>query len=608
MCGIFALIENTVNTPNENDPNTKNLITDNYKDLITSTTTLLNHRGPDSHGNKLIIDPQSNKSLLMLQTRLKINGDNTTQPLISKDNKLFLIINGEIFNWHKLEKHLDYKCTMSDCEIIFPLYEKYKNKIPEMLRMLEGQFSFVLYDLENKHILAARDPIGVTPLYFGYKKHYKTSKGDDFTIDRFVISSELKCLTRVDNSNYNKTPANGKESLVDNIKVFYPRSFLYTPISQIDNDYTVNYYMNFYDNYSDIKEVMPPQLREHKMITETIREKLTASVHKRLKDVIDNNIEFGVLLSGGLDSSLISSLVVSIANDLGYKEKIKTFSIGVNASVPDLVAARTVAEFLQTDHKEYYFTPDQGLNQIENVILFAESYDCTTIRASTPMFLLTSSIRQDFPNMKILFSGELSDETLCYLYGANAPSEKDFQMETINLVSNVHLFDCLRANKMCMANSFEVRVPFTDIDYVKYILSLHPQWKTFGSLSRNHIEKQILRDSFVGYLPKQILYRKKEQFSDGVSSLKNPSENWIDSIKHHCNNIYTEMDFSSKRNNYTYNRPNTKEELFYREIFTRLFNDKSYKNTSEFTVKVWQTKWTDNTDPSGRVQSYWKPN
>ena len=166
MCGIFALIENTVNTPNENDPNTKNLITDNYKDLITSTTTLLNHRGPDSYGNKLIIDPQSNKSLLMLQTRLKINGDNTTQPLISKDNKLFLIINGEIFNWHKLEKHLDYKCTMSDCEIIFPLYEKYKNKIPEMLRMLEGQFSFFLYDLENKHILAARDPIGVTPLYF----------------------------------------------------------------------------------------------------------------------------------------------------------------------------------------------------------------------------------------------------------------------------------------------------------------------------------------------------------------------------------------------------------------------------------------------------------
>jgi asparagine synthase (glutamine-hydrolysing) len=609
MCGIFALIENTVNTPNENDAK---MITENYKDVITTTTTLLNHRGPDSYGNKLIIDPQSNKSLLMLHTRLKINGDNTTQPLISKDNKLFLIINGEIFNWNELEKHLDYKCTMSDCEIIFPLYEKYKNNIPKMLRMLEGQFSFVLYDLENKHVLVARDPIGVTPLYFGYKKYYKTSKGDEFTIDRFVISSELKCLTRVDNSNYNNNPANGKESLVDNIKVFYPRSFLYTPISQIDNNSlnVVNYYINFYDSYSDIKEVSQLQnrLREHKILTETIKEKLTASVHKRLKDVIDNNIEFGVLLSGGLDSSLISSLVVSIANDLGYKQKIKTFSIGVNASVPDLVAARTVAEFLQTDHKEYYFTTQQGLNQIENVILFAESYDCTSIRASTPMFLLTSSIRKDFPNIKILFSGELSDETLCYLYGANAPSEKDFQMETINLVSNVHLFDCLRANKMCMANSFEVRVPFTDIDYVKYILSLHPQWKTFGSLSQNHIEKQILRDSFIGYLPKEILYRKKEQFSDGVSSLEKPSENWIDSIKQHCNNVYTDLDFSSKRNKYTYNRPNTKEELFYREIFTKLFNDKNYKNTSEFTVKVWQPKWTDNTDPSGRVQSYWKPN
>ena len=474
-----------------------------------------------------------------------------------------------------------------------------------MLNRLNGQFSFMLYDLTNKHILIARDPIGITPLYIGYKQKLLQNKNNNETlpIERFVVSSELKCLTQLDQQN---------ASFVDKIKTFYPRSYIYTSIDRPNNDFfdSVLKYTDFYHDYS----VLPPtpnpiyKSRDYNIITQKIRDLLTNSVRKRLQNLIQDNVEFGVLLSGGLDSSLISSLVVSIADELGYKKPIKTFSIGVKQNVPDIIAARQVAEFLNTDHKEYYFSTQTGIDNIENVIYSTESYDCTTIRASTPMYLLTKSIRNDFPNMKVLFSGELSDELLCYLYGANAPSELDFQMETINLVSNVHMFDCLRSNKTCMAHSFEVRVPFTDIDYVKYILSLHPQWKTFGSLSRNHIEKQILRDSFVGYLPKQILYRKKEQFSDGVSSLKNPSENWIDSIKHHCNNIYTEMDFSSKRNNYTYNRPNTKEELFYREIFTRLFNDKSYKNTSEFTVKVWQTKWTDNTDPSGRVQSYWKPN
>ena len=614
MCGIFGLIENTL--INYND---QNEIKETYKDVITNVTNSLYKRGPNSNGNKLIIDPSFNKTVLMIHTRLKIVGNDTPQPIISKDQTKYLIINGEIFNWKSLETELDYTCTQSDCEIIFPLYERYKHNIPEMLKRLNGQFSFMLYDLTNKHILIARDPIGVTPLYIGYKQRFYEKKSnieDDKTqessIERFVISSELKCLTMPDTSVYKKSPLHKNESFVDKIKTFYPRSYIYTSIDRPNNNFfdSVLKYTDFYEDFSALPPTPNPyyKIRDNNMITHEIKSLLTNSVRKRLVDLIHDNVEFGVLLSGGLDSSLISSLVVSLADELGYDKRIKTFSIGVKEDVPDLIAARQVAEFLNTDHKEYYFSTQTGIDNLENVIYSTESYDCTTIRASTPMYLLTKSIRQDFPNMKVLFSGELSDELLCYLYGANAPSELDFQLETLHLVSNVHMFDCLRSNKMCMSHSFEVRVPFTDIDYVRYILSLHPRWKTFGPNSTNRIEKQILRDAFIGYLPKQILYRKKEQFSDGVSSLTDDKHNWIDCIKSYSNGLYTDVDFQSKKLNYVHNRPTTKEQLLYRETFCKLFNNTSYKNTSEFTVKTWEPKWSKNTDPSGRVQSFWTEN
>jgi asparagine synthase (glutamine-hydrolysing) len=500
-----------------------------------------------------------------------------------------------------LEKELNYKCTKSDCEIIFPLYERYKENIPEMLKKLQGQFSFFLYDIETKHILIARDPIGVTPLYIGYKYN---SNSNTNMINRFVVSSELKCLTMPD-------PNSTNESLVDNIKIFYPRGYLYTSIESNSTNYLEipTSYLNFYEMFgkNDIVQHIKTK-KEQNIIMQNIREKLIESVRSQLRDIIEFDLEFGVLLSGGLDSSLITSLVVSIADEMGYKKKIKTFSIGIDSSVPDLIAARSVAEYLNTDHHEYNFTVDEGIHNLENIIWYAESYDCTTIRASTPMYLLTKCIKQDYPNLKVLFSGELSDELLCYLYGANAPSEKEFQMETINLVSNVHLFDCLRANKMCMANSIEVRVPFTDIDYVKYILGIKPRWKTFGRTSDNKIEKQILRDSFVGFLPKSILYRKKEQFSDGVSSLNDNKKNWIHCLKEYCESKYSDFEFNTLQNLYVHNRPTTKEHLLYRSIFCKLFNDTSYKNTSEFTVKMWEPKWCESKDPSGRVQNFWVPN
>jgi asparagine synthase (glutamine-hydrolysing) len=225
------------------------------------------------------------------------------------------------------------------------------------------------------------------------------------------------------------------------------------------------------------------------------------------------------------------------------------------------------------------------------------------------MYLLTKKIKQKFPNLKVLFSGELSDEMMSYLYGGNAPSETAFQMETIKLVSDVHIFDCLRANKTCMANSMEVRVPFTDPGFVKYMLKMPVKYKIFGKLNNyKTMEKQILRDSFnlkytdgKSYLPNDILYRQKEAFSDGVSNHENSEENWIDSVINHCDLKYGTISFLIRKDKYTYNKPLTKEQLYYRETFCELFNKNSHTNTSEFTVSSWEPKWCgDCPDPSAR--------
>jgi asparagine synthase (glutamine-hydrolysing) len=595
MCGIFALIEqNKVNL----DPEKAEDVFKSYKSTISSVYSELNHRGPDSKGNNLIIDPNFKKSVLMLHSRLKICGDDTTQPLVNNDNTIYLIINGEIFNWKELQKELNYTCTKSDCEIIFPLYEKYKNDLDTFFNKLNGQFSFFLYDLESQHVLIGRDRIGVTPLYIGINE----------TENRFVVSSELKCLHK---------------DLVTDIKVFPPRKYIYANVN-IDSTNFTNFYCNYIDfneKYKEITQFNENDLVKNKnIITEMIRTKLTNSVRLRLKDIVLNDQhEFGVLLSGGLDSSLIASLVVSLADEMGYTfnedvvrrqgtKQIKTFSIGVDKDVPDLIAAREVASFLNTDHHEYYFSIKEGLDSLEDVVLYTETYDSTSIRASTPMYLLTKQIKQNFPNLKVLFSGELSDELLCYLYGANAPSEKDFQLETLKLVNNVHQFDCLRANKTCMANSIEVRVPFTDPDFVNSVLSLHPRWKSFGNVpnSFNKMEKQILRDSFKGYLPNSILYRKKEQFSDGVSGFNGKENNWIDALKDFSNNAFTDSQFNEISKTYTYNTPNTKEQLYYRILFHKIF--KNIHESSQTTVHYWEPNWSDSKDPSGRVQTFWTKN
>ena len=588
MCGIWTSIHNT-----------KDITEEYIKSIVDNVSKLLHHRGPNSMGSK-VIKTMNGKTIIMVHTRLHIIGSSTTQPIEDFENQISLVINGEIFNWKELSKELDYTCKQSDCEILIPLYKEYIRKrgdFKTFFKKLNGQYSFVLYDSLMDFILISRDHIGITPLYYGYDEQ------------KIVFCSEMKCLTMT-NINQNK-PSN---SFLDIVKVFQPRQYIYSNINEIINNVLkkTEYYLDYYN----LTPKDGPEYSDISIIKDNIRTRFEKSIHCQLDDLLNLNVNFGVLLSGGLDSSLVASIINKKANSLKYPYKIKTFSIGLNKNSVDLIASRKVAKFLDSDHHEFYFTIEEGLLAIKDTIYYTETYDTTTIRAGTAMYLLTKKIKKKFPELKVLFSGELSDELMCYLYGSNAPSENAFQEETVKLVSQVHLFDCLRANKTCMANSIEPRVPFTDPTFVKYILRIPPRFKTFGKLrkhkepSKNIMEKQLLRDAFnildshgKRYLPKDILMRPKEAFSDGISNFdEKENVNWIDSIIEFCEKKYGTISFHIKREKYSYNKPQTKEQLWYRELFCELFNKNSYTNTSEFTVKFWEPNWCGegNIDPSAR--------
>jgi asparagine synthase (glutamine-hydrolysing) len=588
MCGLSVTVVDTV------------ICTESYvKDIVDNVSKLLEHRGPDNVNNVVI--NTGIKTIIMIHTRLHIIGDSTPQPLNDTEKSISLIINGEIFNWKELSTELNYKCSKSDCEILIPLYKKYireNNDFDTFFKKLNGQFSFILYDHLTNYIFVSRDHIGITPLYYGYDE------------TKVSFCSEMKGLTMRTN--------NDKVSFVSSVKTFYPRSYIYNHIEDCHTaavlnggHVLLNKTKKYLDYYSLTNENTAENTYEniemiHTFVKRNIKDKLENSIKLQLNDIKDSDLlDYGVLLSGGLDSSLVASIISKLTD-----KKIKTFSIGMSKNSSDLIASRKVAKFLNSEHYEFYFTAQEGIDNLENVIWYTETYDTTTIRAGTAMYLLTKKIKEKFPKLKVLFSGELSDEMLSYLYGANAPTENDFQLETVKLVSEVHLFDCLRANKTCMANSIEVRVPFTDPDFVEYMLKLPVNFKTFGKLSNNtRMEKQILRDSFdildtngKRYLPREILFRKKEAYSDGVSNHLDIKENWIESIITFCNNKYGEIAFHIKKEKYNHNKPHTKEELYYRETFCKLFNKNSFTNTSELTVKFWAPKWCGDgyVDPSAR--------
>lgn len=502
-----------------------------------------------------------------------------------------LTVNGEIFNYKEIkEQFKDYPYTTeSDCEVILPLYLWCRdNKLPfdNMLNALSGDFAFVLCDYRDNVVIAGRDCIGVNPLYYRFENEIYEKNHSRV---RCSFASELKALVSMD-----KTNNHNYEN--DLIKVFPPRSYMVFQ-QDIGGLYTV--YNSVY--YSPKWMRMTYMDNPNSMEFASLKEALTKSVEKRLM----SEVPFGCLLSGGLDSSLIASITVKLMKENPEKygdQKLQTFSIGLK-DAPDLKFARMVAEYLGTDHHEFNFEPSEGINAINDVIYHLETYDITTIRASTPMFLMSKRISD--LGIKMVLSGEGADEIFGgYLYFHQAPSDKDFDVECRTRVYGLHLSDCLRANKSTMAHGIEVRVPFLDKDFLDVAMLLHPQVKCTENYTLSSeddfklppkIEKFCLRQAFNDgtYLPDSILWRQKEQFSDGVGY------DWIDGLRKFTETHELSHDLDTAYMEFNHNTPATREALYYRRVFAKLFPH------CETTVVKWvpKTEWKGvSADPSGRAQ------
>ena len=456
-------------------------------------------------------------------------------------NGSFLVCNGEIYGFEKLKQKLSEKYTFvsqSDCEILLPLYQEHG---VEMFSMLDAEFALILYDAETGGFVAARDPIGIRPLYYGYDKE-----------GSILFASEPKNLL----------------DLTDKIMPFPPGHYFK------DGQFVC---------YCDLTKVENICHDDLDTICSNIREKLIAGVEKRL--VADAKV--GFLLSGGLDSSLVCSIAAKRS-----KTPIKTFAIGMSEDAIDLKYAREVAEHIGSDHTEVIITKDSVLSALEWVIMVLGTYDITTIRASVGMYLLCEAIHKN-TDIRVLLTGEISDELFGYKYTDFAPSAEAFQKEAEKRLRELHMYDVLRADRCISVNSLEARVPFGDLDFVKYVMSIDPEKK----LNKYGKGKYLLRRAFEGdYLPESILYREKAAFSDAVG------HSMVDYLKEFAASHYTDEEFEHRRCAYNHARPFTKESLYYREIF-----EKYYPGQSEMVIDFWMPNksWDgcDVNDPSARVLS-----
>ena len=456
-------------------------------------------------------------------------------------NGSFLVCNGEIYGFEKLKQGLSEKYTFvsqSDCEILLPLYQEHG---VTMFSMLDAEFALILYDAETGDFVAARDPIGIRPLYYGYDKE-----------GAILFASEPKNLL----------------DLTDKIMPFPPGHYFK------DGQFVC---------YCDLTKVENICHDDLDTICTNIREKLIAGVEKRL--VADAKV--GFLLSGGLDSSLVCSIAAKRS-----KTPIKTFAIGMSEDAIDLKYAREVAEHIGSDHTEVIITKDSVLSALEWVIMVLGTYDITTIRASMGMYLLCEAIHKN-TDIRVLLTGEISDELFGYKYTDFAPSAEAFQKEAEKRLRELHMYDVLRADRCISVNSLEARVPFGDLDFVKYVMSIDPEKK----LNKYGKGKYLLRRAFEGeYLPESILYREKAAFSDAVG------HSMVDYLKEFAASHYTDEEFEHRRCAYNHARPFTKESLFYREIF-----EKYYPGQSEMVIDFWMPNksWDgcDVNDPSARVLS-----
>lgn len=453
----------------------------------------------------------------------------------------YAVCNGEIYGFEKLKAELSAKyefASGSDCEILLPMYREY---VTDMFSMLDAEFAMIIYDAEADSYIAARDPIGIRPLYYGHD-----SRGT------IVFASEPKNLT----------------GLCDRIRPFPPGHYYK------DGEFIC---------YCDIAEVSSIITDDTETVCRKIREKLTAGVGKRL--IADARV--GFLLSGGLDSSLVCAIAARESIT-----PIRTFAIGMSEDAIDLKYAKQVADYIGSDHTEVIMTKQQVLDSLEEVISILGTYDITTVRASMGMYLLCRWIHEN-TYIRVLLTGEISDELFGYKYTDFAPSAEEFQKESEKRIRELHMYDVLRADRCISANSLEARVPFGDIDFVKYVMAVDPAKKMniYGK------GKYLLRHAFEGdYLPYDILFREKAAFSDAVG------HSMVDYLKEYAESRYTDAEFAEKASRYSYATPFTKETLLYREIF-----EKYYPGQAEMIAGFWMpnASWEgcDVKDPSARVLS-----
>ena len=492
-------------------------------------------RGPD---DSRVID--TGKGLLGFH-RLAIMGltPEGMQPF-SLDGS-YVVCNGEIYGFEKLKAALSAKYTFksgSDCEILLPMYREYGT---DMFRMLDAEFALILFDGERGEYIAARDPIGIRPLYYGYDKE-----------GVILFASEPKNLV----------------GLCERVLPFPPGHY---------------YKGGKFVSYCDIAHVEHVCRDDLETVCRNIHDKLIAGVEKRL--VADAKV--GFLLSGGLDSSLVCAIAAKKS-----PKPIRTFAIGMDKDAIDLKYAKQVAEYIGSDHTEVIMTKKQVLDSLEEVIHLLGTYDITTIRASMGMYLLCKWIHEN-TDIRVLLTGEISDELFGYKYTDFAPNAEEFQKEAEKRIRELHMYDVLRADRCISVNSLEARVPFGDLDFVRYVMSVDPEKKinTYG------MGKYLLRHAFEGdYLPHDILWREKAAFSDAVG------HSMVDDLKEYAEGLYTEAEFEEKRRKYTHATPFTKESLLYREIF-----EKYYPGQSAMIVDFWMPnkswKGCDVNDPSARVLS-----
>ncbi|ROV93734.1 hypothetical protein VSDG_06949 [Cytospora chrysosperma] len=567
MCGIFAC---------HCHPEVQK-----FKPQALKLSKAIRHRGPDWSGSAIC------NNTILCHERLSIVGvDSGAQPLTNADESIILAVNGEIYNHRLIRKSLTtpyHFKTHSDCEVVIPLYMEYGLDAP---KHLDGMFSFVLYDKKLDRTIAARDPIGVTTLYYGWNSKEPGA---------VYFGSELKCLHPVCDKIESFPPGHVYDSLTGKTTRYFEPSW-----------------------WDPTKVPTKPVDLTH------LRETLETSVRKRLMA----EVPYGVLLSGGLDSSLVASIaqremmrlkqaalsanagdeqtgdedkgegLVGIddhnkLSTLTYLPQLNSFSIGLPGS-PDNEAALKVAKFLGTKHHVMTFTIEDGLNALSDVIFHLETYDVTTIRASTPMYLLSRKIKA--MGIKMVLSGEGSDEIFGgYLYFGHAPDKESFHEECVRRIKNLHLADCLRANKSTSAWGLEARVPFLDKEFLEVSMDIDPADKM---ITKDRIEKYILRKAFdtsddptkEPYLPDEILWRQKEQFSDGVGY------GWIDALKDTAEQQVTDEMMKNPKPEWGTDIPDTKEAYWYRCMF-----DEHFPPTCAETVMRWVPKWVKQSDPSGRA-------